>query len=219
MRTLSFRLNLFRAVAAGAVALLMLTGCATANRTVMRNTLINRAGSAADELARTLEKPIVPGAGSIIAASLVNVDDMQASSSFGRIVSEQIASALASAPYNFPVTEVKLRQSVFLKQQAGEFLLSREIVNVSKKHEAQAVLVGTYAVGHKSVFVSVRMVDPQTNMIVSSSDFTVPLDNNIRTLLGYRRIHRASWWERLWGDTDAWSKTDRGYYEFFPDYL
>jgi len=196
---------------------LLLSGCVTHLRS--NGDLLNHTQRAADRLARNLEQPMLPGEGSILVASMVNVDDMTDSSSFGRIAPEQIASALAREPHMFPVIEVRLRQNIFLKEQAGEFLLSREAMDVSKKHDAQALLVGTYAVGHESVYVSARMVNPVSNKIVSSYDFNVRLDDNTRTLLGYKRIHRATWWSRIWGGKDVWSKGSREYYKYYPDYL
>lgn len=204
-------------LAAAGLAGLLVCGCATTART--NRILPLSSQKAADALAENLEQPVVPGQGGILVASFVNVDDMTDSSSFGRIASEQIASALARTPHLFPIAEVKLRRNVFLKEKAGEFLLSREVVDVSKQHSAQAVLVGTYAVGNQAVYVSARMVSPQNNQIVSSYDYNVPLDDNLRTLLGYKRIHRPGWWGRLWGDKDVWSKADRDYYKYYPDYL
>ncbi len=202
------------AVVAALVGLLT-AGCATTART--NRILLDSSQRAADKLALNLDQPV--GAGGMLVASFVNVDDMYDSSSFGRIVSEQVASGLASAPHLFPITEVKLRQNIFLKEKAGEFLLSREVMDVSRKHDVQAVLVGTYAIGNVGVFVSARIVNPATNQIVSSYDYSLPLDDNFRQLLGYKRIHRPGWWGRLWGDKDVWSKADREYYKYYPDYL
>jgi TolB-like protein len=202
------------AVAAG--LFVMLTGCMSMHSS--RN-LLRTSQQAADRLAKNIEQPLVPGEGSILVASFVNVDDMNDSSSFGRIASEQIASALAREPHMFPVVEVRLRENIFLKEQAGEFLLSREAMDVSKKHDAQALLVGTYAVGHESVYISARLVNPVSNQIVSSYDFNVRLDDNTKTLVGYKRIHRASWWSRIWGGKDVWSKANREYYKYYPDNL
>lgn len=198
------------------LALLVASGCATTRKD--NNVLLKSSQRAADTLARNLEQSISTEDGGLIVASFVNVDDMTDASSLGRIVSEQIASTLARAPYMFPVTEVKLRQNIFLKEKAGEFLLSREVISVSKKHQSQAVLVGTYAIAHGAVYVSARIVNPDTNRMVSSCDYVVPLDDNLRTLLGYKRIHRPGWWGRLWGDRDVWSK-DGDYYKYYPDYL
>ncbi len=201
----------------GALLAVLLTGCATYSRP--NRSLLHYSQRAADKLATNLEQPMAPGDGGILIASMVNVDDLTDSSSFGRIVSEQIASTLSGEPHMFPVIEVRLRQNIFLKERAGEFLLSREIMDLSKKHSAQALLVGTYAVSHEAVYVSARIVNPISNQIVSSYDFTVPFDDNTRTLLGYKRIYRPGWWSRIWGSKDVWSKGDRDYYKYYPDYL
>lgn len=214
MKRAIFNPMCLKAVLVTGVAMLLVSGCASTKRT--NKILLKTSQSAAEELASGLSLPLSEGSGALIVASFVNVDDMNDSSSFGRIVSEQIASSLSR---EFPVTEVKLRENIFLKERAGEFLLSREVMNLSKKHEAQAVLVGTYAIANQAVYVSARIVNPVTNQIMSSYDYNAPLDNNLRTLLGYKRIHRPGWWGRLWGDKDVWSKSDRDYYKFYPDYL
>jgi TolB-like protein len=215
MSHLSLRVLAPSALVAGLAVLL--SGCVTSLHS--KGDLLNSTRHAADRLAKNLDQPIVPDGGCILVASMVNVDDMNDSSSFGRIASEQIASALSREPHMFPIAEVRLRQNIFLKEQAGEFLLSREAIDVSKKHDAQALLVGTYAVGHESVYVSARIVNPLSNEIVSSYDFSVPFDDNTKTLLGYVRIHRASWWSRIWGGKDVWSKKNRDYYKYYPDNL
>ncbi len=209
--------RVMKTIAAFALVALVGSGCATTART--NRILLNSSERAADRLATRLEVPIMPGQGGVLVASFVNVDDMNDSSSFGRIVSEQIASGLASAPYYFPITEVKLRQNIFVKERAGEFLLSREALEVSRKHDVQALLVGTYAIGNGAVYVSARIVDPNTNQLASSYDYSVPFDENLRTLLGYKRISRPGWWGRLWGAKDVWGKADQEYYKYYPDYL
>ena len=213
VRTLISRGSLALLVGVFALALV---GCSTIKRT--DTILLRSSRCAAESLAQNLDEPMVHGGGGMIVASFVNVDDMTDSSSLGRIVSEQIGSTLARTPYAFPITEVKLRQNIFLKEKAGEFLLSREVVSISKKHDAQALLVGTYAIAHQTVYISARIVNPATNRIVSSCDYNVPFDGNLRTLLGYKRIHRPGWWGRLWGDRDVWSK-DGDYYKYYPEYL
>lgn len=117
----------------------------------------------------------------ILVASLVNVDDMQTSSTFGRIVSEQIGSRVAQNGYR--VIEMKLRDSVFIQEHRGELLLSREIIDLSKAHDAHVVIVGTYAASKRVVYVSVKMVSTADNSILSSFDYSVPVGADTRQLL------------------------------------
>ena len=107
---------------------------------------------------------------SIAAASFVNIDNLSESSSFGRIVSQQLASRLSS--HGFQIIEMLLRKSVYIQQQAGEFLLSRELKNISKEHNVQAAIVGTYGVGKNSVYVTAKIVDSASSIVISSHDMS-----------------------------------------------
>jgi len=117
----------------------------------------------------------------ILVASFVNLDNLNESSTFGRAVSEQIASALEQKGYS--TIEMKLRTSVFIKKGSGEFLLSREISEISVKHRAQAVVVGTYAIARDRVYLTARVVDVSNSRILSSADYEVPMTRNVFKML------------------------------------
>ncbi|SDU42147.1 FlgO family outer membrane protein [Desulfobacula phenolica] len=104
----------------------------------------------------------------IIVASLVSVDDIYKSSTYGRMSAEIIANRLAQHGYS--VKELKMNQNrIYIKKGEGEFVLSRDLQNVASKHDVQAVVVGTYALlneGYKdSVCVCLKIVDPISNII------------------------------------------------------
>lgn len=124
----------------------------------------------AHKLENNLRTPIAHE-DSIIVASFVNVSDLTKSSHFGRIMSEQVASRLAQKGYK--VIEMKLRQdSIFVDpKNKGEFLLSRNIKDISRDHNASAVVVGTYAQGYRKVYVSARIISPFDSIILSSCDY------------------------------------------------
>lgn len=120
----------------------------------------------------------------VLVATLVNVDRLNESSRLGRIFSEQIAGRLVQRGY--PVTELKLRDSVAMQREQGELLLSRELREVSRAHDAQAVVVGTYAVSATILYVSIKLVKPDGNMVVAAHNYAVPMDDNVRALLAGR---------------------------------
>jgi len=205
--------------AAGAAALLV-SGCATTRSDARANNALQESSrAAADVIAENINEPYLSKDSPIIVASFVNVDDMTDSSSFGRIVSEQVASRLAQPVHGFSVIELKLRQNIFIKEKAGEFMLSREVKDLTKEHDAQIVVVGTYAIANRAVYVSVRAVNPDTNRIISSYDYNLSLAPNMMTLLGYKRIYRSTWWDRIWGRKDVWGKGSWEYYQLYPEYL
>ena len=93
----------------------------------------------------------------ILITSFVNIDNLKASSTFGRITSEQVSSRFSQVGYS--VVELKLRNSVFIKEESGEFILSRALKSLSTSHDAQAVLTGTYAEGKSVVYVTSKLIN------------------------------------------------------------
>ena len=128
--------------------------------------------------------------GTVIAASFVNIDNLEESSSFGRIVSRQMATQFSARGYH--VIELLLRKNVYIESKSGEFLLSRELSNIGAEYNAHALLVGTYAVGSKSVYVTARLVDAKSSIVIASSDFDVPLGPNTQTLISSKIVEGSS---------------------------
>ena len=120
----------------------------------------------------------------VLVATLVNVDRLTESSRLGRIFSEQIAARLVYR--GLRVTEVKLRENLLLQRDQGELLLSREVREVSQAQNAQAVVVGTYAVSASVVYISLKLVNPVGNQVIAAHNYAVPADENVRTLLAGR---------------------------------
>lgn len=161
-----------------AVALsIVMFGCATTPQFSDGN-LVTVGYAIADNLVRNAKLPLGTQ-DPIIVASLVNVNNLEQSSSFGRIVSEHVASRLAQ--HGKRVIEMKLRQdSIFVgnERNNGEFMLSRNIREISKTHNASAVVVGTYANGGDRLYIAARMVSPTDNVIVSTADVAMPMQRD-----------------------------------------
>lgn len=179
------------------IPVLMVTGaCASTDR---RNRQAGDAGSlemagepytavlessyqSADRLARALVEQEFPKDTPIMAASFADIDDLTTSSTFGRIVSEQIASRLAQ--HGFRVIEIKLRRaSVYIKEGEGEFMLSRELKDLGGSREIRAALVGTYAVSGQFVFVSARIVRTEDSTVLAGCDYEIPNDDVTRSMI------------------------------------
>lgn len=118
----------------------------------------------------------------LIAASFVNIDQLGSSSTFGRIASELFAGTLASE--GMLVREVKLRESLFIEASVGELMLSREVQQLTRQHAARSVLVGTYAIGQSHLYLSVRIVQADSALVLASSNMELALTPNVRALVG-----------------------------------
>jgi len=142
--------------------------------------LIDYSYKIADKLVERAMPPISPEQG-ILIASFVDINNLEASSAFGRTISEQIASRLTQGFQK--VIQMKLRKSVYMKKNEGEFMLSREVYAISTEHNAQYAVVGTYSVANYMAYVHSSIVRLSDNRIISAYDCEVPLGKNNRKLL------------------------------------
>lgn len=191
------------ALLAGVLAAALLAGCGALPRNgkapdptyeqAIGNTLTSVNYAAAMELMKRYQGPLAAtnnfgettSAAPFIVATLVNIDKLEQSSTFGRLISEQLASRITQLGHN--VVELKFRNSVFMKRNEGEFLLTREIKEVATAHKAQAIVVGTYAEASDFVYVNLKVVNPTNSMILAAYDYALPMDKEIRRLVSVSR--------------------------------
>jgi len=182
----------WRSLAAVVVGVgLMISACTPGNRTAENldrgavasdsaQNFLRAAYDATDRLVQTSQAALSPGKPLLI-TSLVDINDYDASSAFGRLIREKVMSRLVNAGYS--VVEVTLRNNLLVRRGGGQFMLSRNVRNIGQSRGAQAVIAGTYAVAKKDVFVNLRLIRADDGHILSSVDFAVPLDGNVASLV------------------------------------
>ena len=121
------------------------------------------------------------GPGPVLVATVVNVNDLSRSAPLGRTLSEQYANNMAAI--GFDVKEIKLRGDVFVKEGAGELLLSREIKDIARNHNASMVLVGTFSPAANFTYVSMKLVRTEDSRIIRGHDYALPNDRDVQRLL------------------------------------
>lgn len=151
--------------------MLLLVGCYSGHHVKTQTkelTLVDSAYDITDHLILNLKEKLTPG-DSIIVATFADVNDLEVSCPFGRILADQVASRFTQRGYR--IIELRFREgSVFMKDKEGEFILSRDLKNLSLKHNASAVVVGTYAEVDSGYYVSARIVNPSDAVVVSTYD-------------------------------------------------
>ena len=125
------------------------------------------------------------GGGPVLVATVVNVNDLSRAAPLGRTLSEQYASQMAASGFN--VKELKLRGDVFVREGAGEMLLSREIKDIARNHNASLVVVGTYSAAANYTYISLKLVRTEDGRIVSGYDYALPNDRDVQRLLAVPR--------------------------------
>ena len=132
----------------------------------------------------TKSKKNLPKNSLVVVSSFVNVDQLKQTSSFGRIVSSQIASAFFNSGYRIKAME--LPTELFVQSNSGFLQLSSEARAALKSHGASALVVGVFAPGRRTAYVTTRMIDIDTLEVISSTDFSVPMGVDAKVLLKSR---------------------------------
>lgn len=176
MKTIRLSLALF--------LLTLLSGCFGPSYQTAQSSEFTAANYAAvDKLVAT---PLTIDKGApLLVATLVNIDAMNQSSRLGRLVSEQVATRLTQ--HGYQVVEMKLRNNVYIREGTGELLLSRDVRDLSKNHQAHIVVVGSYAAAASYVYLTLKAVSVADNRVLAATNYLLPLTENNKALLAQPR--------------------------------
>ena len=136
---------------------------------------------AGDAIANMLLRRMSSGS-SILSASMVEMDRLDQSSTFGRVAMQQVSSRVAQ--HGFRVIDVHLTEAMIINNN-GEFMLSRDVCKIlADKHNAYAVLVGVYTPAGSKLYVSVRALRLSDAAVIAAYEYYLPLSGETFTLLG-----------------------------------
>ena len=127
----------------------------------------------------------------ILSTSFVNLDNLKETSAFGRLMGEQIGSRFSQ--HGYKVVELRLSNGkVLIQEKNGELVLSRDMHRINKRHDAQAIIVGTYCIAENRAFLSTRLVSTLDNSILSSYNFSIRMDDLLKGLAKKNLSHVAT---------------------------
>jgi hypothetical protein len=116
--------------------------------------------------------------------NLVRLGDRVAESLLTRAVPPLLVAGFVSRGY--AVREVKLRRDLLVRKADGEFMLTRDLLEMAGTQRAQAIVLGTYTLANRVMYLSVRLVDPADQTIRAAYEDRLTLDANSLRLLGLR---------------------------------
>jgi len=122
------------------------------------------------------ERPVEP----IAVTTFVDLNYLYRTSPFGRFVAEQLMGELQRAGFN--LMEIRKANTIMTREHYGEYILSRDINELRKDINVNFVLVGTYVVKDKYVFINARIVD-SANVVKSSAMHIIRRDTLVDELL------------------------------------
>jgi len=165
-------------------ALLLVSACAT---TEAQNDFVALSDEAAEALRDGARRELADD-GPIIYGVFTPVGQPGASSPFGRIFAEHVASRLVQR--GVKVVEVRLRESIAVRE-GGPYALSDDVRDVARRVRARAALSGSYAVTPQYALITARLIDVSNGFVLSSWDKRVPLGR-----ADYALFEKPSGWGR-----------------------
>jgi hypothetical protein len=160
-------------------------GCAafsgTPQRAIYSSSLDRLLYAAADQMVGPSSNATVALNRPIVVATSVNVDDLNESSTFGRLASQLVASRLAQLGYQ--VRDVTYTRVLSVTPETGEMVLSREASKLAAQYDAQAVVAGAYAIGGERIYLNLRLLDANDGRLLSTVDVSVPLNEDTQRMI------------------------------------
>ncbi len=171
---------------------LPVAGCSNLNCTRLERllgghvNLVRLGAEIGDRLIDEAVPPLVPRQADrpILVTTLVENTDLDKTSDFGRTLQNHIASQFVRRGYT--VREIKLRSDLLILRQEGEFMLSRNLEQLADRQRAQAVVVGTYSLADRVMYLTVRLVRPGDRTILATWDKRLCLDERTLRMLGFQ---------------------------------
>lgn len=117
----------------------------------------------------------------IAVTTFVEIDNLYQSSTFGRILAEQLISELSMRGYK--VIEIRLSDAVQIMEDQGEMGLSRQVETLRTSQEVAGLVVGTYANSPNRVYVNARIIDPRNSQVVSVGSVEMAKTEEIAQLI------------------------------------
>ena len=167
-----------------------LTGCSRLNCTPLEQllgadvNLVSLGKNISDTLIAQSMPPLLPRQPEqpVFITTPVNNDNLKNSSSFARSLQNSIGAEFVRQ--GFAVNEIKLRGNVVINEGKGEFMLSRDLMELKEKQLAQAIVVGTYTLVDRVMYLSIRLVRPGDSAILAVYEKRLCLDVGSLQMLG-----------------------------------
>jgi TolB-like protein len=117
----------------------------------------------------------------VVVTTFVDLNNLNKSSIFGRVLAEEVLNELHQA--GFTVSEIRKGRDIFIRQELGELILSRDAREVLSKFRARAILAGTYVATKESIIINARLIDINSPLILSSSSYTLKMTTTLEKML------------------------------------
>ncbi len=172
---------------------LLLSGCSSLNCTSLEKflggdiDLIRFSEKITNDLVTGAIPPLMPRQPdlAVLTSTFVDLNDLQKTSRLGRLLQSHIGSRLVQLGYT--VREVNLRNSMKITPGSGETILSRDLSQISQEQAVQAILLGTYSLSNRTLYITAKLVNPVNKNILSAHSYSLCMDDNLLAMFGLQR--------------------------------
>ena len=149
--------------------------------------LISLGNKIADDLTRSAMPPLRPRhpEEAILTSTFVNIHNLEQTSRMGRLLQSHAGTRLVQLGYS--VKEVNLRNTMKIDPRDGEKILSRDLSQISPDQAVQAILVGTYSVNKRTLYITAKLINPVNRNIISAQSYHLCMDDNLLAMFGLQR--------------------------------
>lgn len=177
---------------------MLLSSCSSFNCTPLERflggdiNLISLGNKITDELINSAMPPLMPRhpEEAVLTSTFVDIDNLESTSTFGRLLQNHAGARMAQR--GFTVKEVNLRNTMKIEVQEGEKILSRELSQISPDQPVQAVLLGTYSLNKRILYITAKLVNPTNHNIISAQSYRLCMDENLLAMFGLQVKYRET---------------------------
>ena len=110
----------------------------------------------------------------VTVSTFVNLNHLYTTSGLGRYLAEQMMHELQAV--GLDVVDVRMTPAMMISEGFGEYAMSRDMAELSYVHPGDAMLVGTYTVSNKEIFINARLLRNQDGMVLSGGSTVFELN-------------------------------------------
>ncbi len=173
------------------------SSCSSLNCTPLENllgadvNLISLGDKIADDLTEQATPPLMPRhpEDAVLTTTFVDLSDLEKTSQMGRLLQSHIGSRLVQLGYT--VKEINLRNTMKINPEDGEKILSRNLSDISPDLPVQAVLIGTYSINNRTLYITAKLVNPVNRNIISATSYKFCMDDNLLAMFNLKRQNRS----------------------------
>ncbi len=120
----------------------------------------------------------------IFITTFVDDNNLEQTNAFGRILQKAVSNRFIRREY--PVQETMMGDTIFIEPRQGETVLTRDLSRLALVKHSQAVIVGTWSRVGRTLYLSIRAVNPLNNFIISAQSYRLCMDDDILELFQLR---------------------------------